>query len=183
MTLTAEKIMSNTFTICNLSTPEGKKFLRRVIRQNDSLGYREAWDVTASPSTDWRLEFARCVKGEIGDEERIVTIRTDLHVRCDYKPGDKESFSDCKPVYLCGCRYLRLDSGHTQTLCHLLLNKKPSVWVKGHAGSASSSQFGISFYDVHVSWEELKHRDVVIGYQTVAVNGRRVCSGSVELEQ
>lgn len=175
-----ETTPATTFTICKLETPEGKKFLRRVIRENESLGWDECWSCRAHTGTDWRLEFTRTIKGEVGDPERTVTVRTDMVVRIDYKAGDKQSFSDSKPVYLIGCTGIWLRGSELSVLCNLLRGTNPRVWVVGSAGSTSSSQHGLSFYDLHVGNKELGG-DVCVGHGTVAVNGRRVCSGTVEI--
>lgn len=178
-----ETVDPSTFQMCNLESPDGKKFLRKVIRDNSRLGYKECWQVRAHTGTNWSLEFKRTVIPEIGESERTITVRTTTVVSVDYKAGDKQSFHDSKPVYLIGCTGIYLSSYHMNTVCAILLHKNVRMWVSGHAGSTSSSQHGISFYDLKMSTAELYGGDVSVGHQTVAVNGRVVCSGSVELQR
>jgi hypothetical protein len=176
-----ETVQPSTFTICHIDTPDGKKFLRKVVRENESLDSSQAWCCRAHTGTNWKLEFRRTIKGEIGDPERTVTVMTDVEVRVDYKAGEKQSFSDSKPVYLIGCTGIWLNSYDLPVLCNLLRQKNCRVWVTGHAGSSSSSQHGLSFYDLQVKTSDLGG-NVHIGNQTVAVNGRQVISGSVEIK-
>ena len=176
-----ETVQPSTFTICHIDTPDGNKFLRKVVRENESLDSREAWCCRAHTGTNWKLEFIRTIKCEIGDPERTVTVMTDVEVRVDYKAGEKQSFSDSKPVYLIGCTGIWLNSYDLPVLCNLLRQKNCRVWVTGHAGSSSSSQHGLSFYDLQVKTSDLGG-NVHIGNQTVAVNGRQVISGSVEIK-
>ena len=175
-----ETVDDTTFRICHLETPEGKKFLKKVVRENQDLDWQECWSVRAHTGTHWKLEFKRTIKGEIGDPERTVTVMTDMEVRVDYQPGEKQSFSDSKAVYLIGCTGINLRGSDLAVLCNLLRHKNPRVWVIGHAGSTSSSQYGLSFYELQVKTDDLGG-NVSIGSHTVAVNGRRVISGSVEI--
>lgn len=178
--MVVETIDPQTFTICKLETPEGKKFLRRVVRENDTLPMFDGWSARAHTGTHWKLEFRKTIKGEIGDPERTITIMTDMEVRVDYKAGDKQSFEDSKSVYLIGCTGIWLRGTELNVVCNLLRQKNPRMWVCGHAGSSASSQHGISFYELRMKTDDLGG-NVSVGHHSVAVNSRRVISGSVEI--
>jgi hypothetical protein len=184
MTTTFERVTerSHTYTPLSSESKEWNRFLKRVIRDNEaSLDWQCNWDLYASLETDWFLEFRRTIKGQIGDPDKLIVVRSDLQVRIDYCPGMSQSFSDSDPVMLAECKSIHISSYDMIVACTLLQNAGPRVWVTGSAGSTSSSKLGLSFYDVQIGWSALRGRYVNLGHQSVAVNGRSVCSGSVSL--
>lgn len=171
---------THTFTVCHIDTPAGKKFLRRVMKDNADSSWDESWGVRCGPHSEWKIEFRRTLKGEIGDPERTVVVMTDYKIPVYYEPGERKSFSDSKPVWLCPCKGIWLNRTDVGVLCSLLLHKDIRISVEGHAGSTSSSEHGISFYYLEAKSPSLGGC-VRFGSETVAVHGRRVCSGSVEI--
>lgn len=171
----------HTFQTFKHNTVEGRKFLKRVIRENENLDYSEQWSVRANPGTDWRLEFRRVFKEELGDPERIVTLMSDVTVWV-YRPETRQSFADSEPVVICGCRYISIHAiRDVAVLCSLMCHDDFRIYAESSSGSTSSSKFGISTYYLEAQTKQL-HGKVRIGNETMAVNGRRVISGSIEIE-
>lgn len=162
-----------------MESKEGKAFLRKVVRDNQRLGWNEEWDVRANASTDWKLRFTRVVKGEIGEADSEIVVDTDLEAG-RAKSGDiRQSFSDCKPVQMATIKGLTLRGADLVTLCGVL-SQGAGINIAAHAGSSSSSQHGLSFYQAELSGEGFK--GLSIGSQAVAVNGQRVICGDVSID-
>lgn len=181
-TLTTEPV-SHTFASISIDSKDGQKFLRRVIRENESLNSDEQWTAHASRETDFTLEFYRRIRGRVGDAEREIRVRTLTQFSLRYKPGN-ESYAGDSPVMLVEC--LRVHFGHTDTstLCYFLKNDGIKLSIEGHRGSTSTSKHGLSFYHVSAHWPALpKYTGITIGSETVAINGRSVMSGSVDLHR
>jgi len=176
----AAVVQASTYTLCKTGTPEGKKFLRKIIRDNSNCRYREDWSVRASLETEWRLEFRRTINGEIGDPEKVITVMTDEKVSVNYQSGDKKSFEDSQAVTILPCRYISLSGSDVKTLCFMMLQDGFRISAEASSGSTSSSKHGISVYTLRVKTQQLCGT-VEIGHHSMAVNGNRVISGSVEI--
>lgn len=183
-TTLAPEPVAHTFNSVDLETRDGKKFLRRVIRENETLSslHSEQWTAHASPETQFTLEFYRRVRGNVGDAEQEIRVRTTTKFSLYYEAGEKQSFYDSDPVILLPCRGVYLGATDTMRLCYFLKEDGVRLSIEGHAGSTSSSKHGIAFYAIHINWKSLPgHGGIQIGSESISVKGIPVCSGSVNL--
>lgn len=181
-TITIEPV-SHTFASVSLETKEGQKFLRRVIRENETLSSDEQWTAHASRETDFTLEFYRRVRGNIGDAEQEIRVRTFTQFSLRYRAGEA-SFAGDNPVMLVDCHRVYFGNGDTSILCYFLKHDGIKLSIEGHRGSTSTSKHGLSFYHVSAHWPALpKYTGITIGHESIAINGRPVMSGSVDLHR
>lgn len=164
-----------------LSSADGIKFLKRVARDNGVLSSDSSWRVYARASDGWRLTFWRTVKGEIGDGEARVTVCTDYVVPiCGRRGSAVTAFSDCQPIIVaepCGFHL----SNDTAGLCAKLLAEGAKLSIECSAGSAHSSEHGLSFYSLSVDLPKFQFATMTLGGDTIAKDGRTLCSGAVDL--
>lgn len=164
-----------------LSSADGVKFLKRVARDNGLLSSDSSWRVCARASDGWKLTFWRTVKGGIGDTEARVTVCTDYVVPITGKRGSAvNSFCDCKPVIVAEPSGFHL-SNDTAGLCAKLLADGGKLSIVCSAGSAHSSEHGLSFYSLSVDLPKFQFATMTIGGDTVAKDGCCLCSGAVDL--
>lgn len=180
----APEPVSHTFASISIDSKEGQKFLRRVIRENESLNSDEQWTAHASRETDFTLEFYRRIRGSVGDAEQEIRVRTSTQFSLRYRPGN-ESYAGDSPVLLVECHRVYFGHTDTSTLCYFLKQHDGiRLSIEGHRGSTSTSKHGLSFYNVSAHWPALpKYTGIMIGQETIAINGRSVMSGSVDLHR
>lgn len=166
-----------------VASPEGKKFLRRVVKDTAKLISDEHWQVRASNATDWRFEFSRIIKAkQIGDADELIVVETDAKVSLpsDQRFGMVQAFSDAEPV----------DVRHpTRVYCNgeswqvaKLLAEGWDFEVHASPGSSSSSQHGLSFYYIYATDKATSYYGMTVGGETVAVRGRPVIRGAVDID-
>jgi hypothetical protein len=176
-----EKAVDSTQRV-ELKTETGKKFLRRVIREQSKLSMGEEWIAYARAADGWELGFWRNVKGKnIGDQESRITVSTDYVVRVDGKTGSQvKSFSDCEPVIVRDPTGLHLSGGNVALLAKTLADGG-RINIEISSGSEHSSRHGLSFYSVALSLPGFQYACVSLGYETIAKDGTTICGGSVDL--
>lgn len=168
-----------TFQTITTGDKEGAAFLRRVVKDAVRLGYSDGWNGYASASTDWRVEFRRTIRGQAGDPDSTVCVRSDIDIRQYGRTGDEvKPFSDAKPVRVPQPRCVGLSSGDTAVLAKLALDGA-TFRVVASAGSTNSADHGLAFYYLEAAWGH--YMDVQIGSQTVAKDGRVLTIGAVSL--
>jgi len=145
------------------------KFLRRVLRE-------DGWDMYARASDDWQITFGRVIKGKPGDPDVDVTVRIKDKVSLVGKWGKQRSFSDSEEVIVPKPDRMWLTYGSVHTAAKFLLEGSHFL-ISGSSGSTNSSQHGLAFVSLQAM---VKTDNVMIGHQSVYVNGRMVCCGSVE---
>ena len=145
------------------------KFLRRVLRE-------EGWSMHARANEDWQITFRRSTKAKTGDPDVDVTVRLKDKISLVGKWGKQRSFSDAEEVFVPKPDRVWLHYGSVQTAAKFLLEGSHFL-IGGSSGSTSSSKHGLAFVSLVAM---VKHDNVMIGYQSVYVNGQMVCCGSVE---
>ena len=161
-----------------LGTKEGKAFLRKVIRDYDRLPYDEGWTLRCNEGTQWRVRFERTVKGELGEPDQSVSVDSDCEIARRGKAGVDDGYGAERPITICEVRHIVFTGCDVAALCSLLLEGAP-LCVVASRGSQASSELGLSFYFVEVCGGDF--RGVRIGGETIAANGRTICSGSVRI--
>ena len=166
-----------------MASAEGKKFLRRVVRDTAKLGSGEGWQVRANPGTDWFFEFSRLVKAkEIGDADELVVIATDAKVSlpAESRLGVVKSFTDAEEVDV--RRPTRVYANGESWQVAKLLAEGWTFEITASAGSTSSSHHGLSFYSLYATDKETSYYGMTVGGETVAVRGRAVVRGAVDID-
>ena len=180
MTTTLEQTETapHTFQTVEIDSTAGRKFLRKIIRDNDTADWSDRWIARASVQTDWRLEFDRTIRGEVGEPDTIIVVRTDVHVRIHGNRGTAvKSFHDAEPVMLPEPARLTITSG-LNDLAWLLSQPGCSISIHVSAGSTHSSHYGLGFYALTVRTKNLT--GVEIG-ETITKDGRTICAGPVDV--
>ena len=176
--------MTTTIQRVELDTKDGKKFLRRVIRDNQTFDWDEEWRIDARPSTEWKLRFYRTQKGELGDGDNDIEVQTEHAVRLpsERETGDVKSFSDSQSVFVPRPLSLLISSCDVATVAQFLLDGY-SLRIEASAGSSNSSEFGLSFIYVLLQKRKPDGRTLTVQLQgdTVAKDGRPICSGAVSV--
>lgn len=173
--------MTVTLQRVELDTKEGKRFLRRVIRENEELRCNEMWSVDACPAQGWKLRFYRTVKGDIGDPDREVEVMTDetVGIPRESECGEVKAFEDSQPVIIPHPTRLWLNMSPVSTLAEHLA-KGGKVRIEASAGSTTSSCSGLAFLTLDLTSRcKTGRTSCVTLSQTVFINGRTVCSGAV----
>lgn len=166
--ITATEVSTNTTHRVDNDTDRAK-FLRRVLREN-------GWSMHARADDDWQITFRRTIKGKPGDPDVDVAVRLNDKISIVGKWGAQKSFSDAAEVIVPKPTRAWLNYGSVQTAAKFLLDGSHFL-ICGSAGSTSSSHHGLAF----VSLEAMVRDDhVMLGHQSVYVNGRMVCCGSAE---
>lgn len=151
------------------SATDRAKFLRRVLRE-------DGWTMRARESEDWQITFTRTIKGKPGDPDVDITVKLVDKISLVGKWGKQQSFSDSLEVIVPKPDRVWLNYGAVQTAAKFLLDGSHFL-VCGSSGSTSSSQHGLAFVSLQAM---VKTDNVMVGYQSVYVNGKMVCCGSVE---
>lgn len=162
----------NTNTTLDLTSADGKKFLKRVGRE---VGQ---WRITASEVTEWELIFIRTIPAKrAGDAETTVRVRTDscIYLRGQY--GSVKSFYDSELVEVPRPRSLTLRDSDVVALAHLLASRHVNLEIVSSPGSTSSSKYGISNHYLQVLADGGRYS---VGYDVTCVNGRVVSSGCID---
>jgi hypothetical protein len=168
---------AHTSQAIDTSTKDGRKFLQKVIRDNNASGWRGGWSAYASGETDWFVEFRRNVEGEIGCPDVWVTVRTSETVRRCGKTGSHRTFSDAEPVTIPEpVRLSSTSNSRTNQIARALLDGH-TVEIEISRGSTNSSQHGIGF--IHLQISQYPAGSVTLD-TTTFVHGKCVCSGSVD---
>lgn len=168
-----------TFQHCEIDTKEGRAFLRRVARDNEKFG-DDRWSCGASPETGWRLTFRRTIRGGLGVPDTYVEVRTDVEVRKSGRTGQVQSFHDSDPVTVFPPARLYVSDTYTGTVAKLLTQRRSRLAIECSAGSTNSSRHGLVFYALTFTSDDLPGA-LTIGGDTVAKDGRIICSGTVEI--
>lgn len=148
---------------------ERAKFLRRVLRE-------DGWSMHARADEEWQITFRRSTKAKTGDPDVDVTVRIVDKISVVGKWGPQRSFSDSDEVIVPKPSRVWLHYGAVQTAAKFLLDGCHFT-ICGSSGSTSSSRHGLAFVSLHAL---VRTDHVMVGYQSVYVNGNMVCCGSVE---
>jgi hypothetical protein len=174
------EIAFHTYQAVDIATKDGRKFLQKVIRDNNAPVGRwgRGWSAYASGETDWKIEFRRNVEGEKGCPDVWVTVRTSETVRRSGKTGSHRTFSDAEPVYIPEpVRMSSTSNSRTNQIARALLDGH-TVEIELSRGSTNSSQHGIGFIHLQIS-QQYPGGSVTLD-TTTFVHGKCVCSGSVD---
>lgn len=169
---------ADTFSTVDLSTRDGKKFLRRV-----EARWREEWQILADDSDGWRIRFWRRVDpASPGDAGATVTVETTETVANYSRPGiDGDAGEYRRPVAVPAPRRVTLTGTAARTAAGLLANGW-RLCIESNRGSVTSSDYGLAFLTLEAyrpgAGERLA-QTVTIG-ETVCVNGAVVCRGPVD---
>lgn len=158
------------------------KFLRKIIRDNETCRYGEGWGMRASDATEWRLKFDRTIKHGIGEPNEEIEVESDIQIRM---PGEREygmiqSFHDSKPVMVVRPSSLHMNGSTLSVLCKLVADGA-KLSITATSGSTSSSHEGLSFYFLEATLPGITYGRVTIGSVTTAKDGRTLCSGAVSI--
>jgi len=184
MSISTVETVSVTVQSVDVETKEGKQFLRRVIRENSRGSWGDGWTGHASPESDWRLELRKTIKGEIGEPEQLVIVRTDVELKPRGKYGEQHEYGDtAEPtVDIPSVRRAYLACSD-MTLAASMLIDGWRLQIDCHRGSQSSKAHGLGFTELtayrilKVGREQYPSANVVIS-SNVSVNGRTVCGGT-----
>lgn len=154
------------------------KFLRKVIRDNESARYGEGWRVRANAATGWKVRFERTVRGETGEPDREVEVQTDFAVTLPGKTGMIQSFTDSKPVMVCSPRQVWVDGSDASIVAKLLADGS-RLSITATSGSTHSSQHGLSFYMLEATFPGVPYGEIQIGHTTTAKDGETLVSGAI----
>lgn len=165
-----------TMTKLEMASPEGIKFLKRVLKLNEN------WAATASPSTDWNLSFSRIVKAkDAGDTDEEVIVRTDVNVGYNKNQFGElyvERDSASEKVYIPNPRYMTIHySGEMMHLCESI-QRGMHLSIECSRGSINSSKLGIGHVYLKARKGDLSF---IIGHETLLQNGRTLESGNVSV--
>lgn len=168
-----------TASVLDLDTKEGKKFLRRVLRNR-----HEEWRLSARESEEWRVLFWRRVPArDAGDRDGYVSVPTDIFVKQYGNTGHGvKPFDDARPVTVPKCTSVTLHEWDVRTVAKLLLDGPWGFEVSHSAGSTSSSQYGLAFIRLSLhqrtggDWHEVQ-----IGSESVFIHGSRIVAGSCDV--
>lgn len=167
---------------------EWKKFMRRVIRDNEKFDHKESWKIEADErNTSQKVTFYRyCKPAQIGDPEVRITIDTDmpLSMRCSRAFsggwGEGKPFDDAKPVYLPKPRGFMVTSSYDVSTIADAMSRGWRLKVSGERGSTNSSEYGLGFYRLNLVSRHGNFSEVTVD-STVTINGRVVIAGSVRV--
>jgi len=122
--------MTTTTQRTELGSKEGKKFLRRIVRENDKFNWDEEWRAHAASDTDWQLRFYRTQKGEVGDADAEIEVQTDASIGLPGKRslGDVLSFDDAEPVYIASPKRLHLSGRDAATVAQFIADGYTMGW-------------------------------------------------------
>lgn len=152
------------------SDKDRARFLRRVLRES-------GWILRASASDDWQICFNRTIKAKHpGDADIEVHVRLKDKITPAGKWGNQRSFHDSDEVIVPKPNRCWLHYSNVETAARFLLKNCPFM-ICGSAGSTSSSKHGLAFISVQAIFGT---DHVMVGDQSVYINGRMVCCGSVE---
>jgi len=152
------------------SDTDRAKFLRRVLRE-------DGWRISAREEDGWQIVFTRTIKAKLAGVANVeITVRLKDKIKPTGKWGKQRSFYDSDEVIVPKPTRCWLHYSSVETAVRFLL-KDCHFMICGSAGSTSSSKHGLAF----VSVQAIFGKDhVIVGDQSVYVNGRMVCCGSVE---
>ena len=172
--------MSITLQTIAIDSKEGRRFLRRVMR--DAHETEEQWAVTASPETEWRFKFFRTEKGRIGDPDRLIEVMTDelCKTPSDRSLGFRKPFGDAQPVPVCRPVKVWFRGSTAMAFAKLLLDGA-RFEITASAGSSHSSQHGLAFYSLAANLPDIRYDSLSLGGQTVTKDGYVVISGAVHV--
>lgn len=168
---------TDTITRLDLSTPEGKRFLRRVATRPG-----EDWHFRAEASDGWRVNFWRRAKPEAaGDSEVNITVDTDETILVQGRTGLVKSFSDSSEVIVPSARRAHAWGVDCRTIAALLAEGW-KLEVYHNSGSTSSSHHGLAFLSLQM------YRRTKTGEQAVTIgdstfkDGQQIISGPVSVD-
>ena len=175
--------MTTTMQRIELDSKDGKKFLRRIVRDNDKVNWDEEWRAHAASDTEWKLRFYRTQKGEIGDADAEIEVQTGETIGLPGKRsiGNVLSFDDAEPVYVAPPKRLHLSGRDAATVAQFIADGY-TIKIEASAGSSNSSRHGLAFYYVLMT---KRHADtgryvtVQLYDHTVTKDGQVLCSGNV----
>lgn len=177
--------LTDTHASLDADSPAGAKFLRRVIRDNASLGWSEGWraHVTKEPQGWSVVRFSRRVKpAEVGDPETLVEVSvrgigiygTGVGHRAPVTHEDHGH-----TVYVRCPHRLHLDGGELVAFCRAALQGM-RFYIWAGPGSPNTSELGLSFYYLSAEDSDRSY-SFGIGAQTIATNDRLLTRGPVDV--
>jgi hypothetical protein len=165
---------TNTRQILSLDTKDGKRFLRKVIRDNEQASWNQGWIIRARREDGWRLSFDRTIAGKVGQPDLNVSVVTDYRIPSRGKWGAHSSFSDDKPVTIHEPNYLTATTHRTNSMAFFIAEGW-RLELCTNRGSTNSSRHGIGFIELQ-AYKNHYLAPVTID-QTTVINGQVVCSG------
>ena len=158
----------------DVATPEGKKFLKKILKQDD-------WKIRiAHTAGKWQsVRAVRTVRGQLGEPDARVDVQlSGIEVMQCGRPGSQQSFSDSKPVDVVQpTRVCLTGSGEVRAFIECAINGA-RFRVSCSSGSTNSSEYGLSFYSLDADFGTY---DFGIGGETIAMNGRTLVCGAVDI--
>ena len=170
-----------TYDRCQVETKEGKAFLRKVARESLNLNWSDNWHAMAGASTEWRLQFRRTIKGELGEPSATVKVTTDVVIRRSGKTGLVKSFHDSKEVMVLTPRVVYLD-GQTAGMVAKMILEGYSFCIETSAGSTTSSFEGLAFYSIAATRPDFSCGSLYVGGETVTKDGRCIIRSAVTVD-
>lgn len=156
---------------------QGKSLLRSIVRCSEL--YPHSWALRASKAGLWRIRFERCVRGKSGQPDSYCTAVLDSKVIQHGRVGWVRPFDDASEVVVPECQSIFLAHDDCKLAAQFLLDGW-TLAVVASCGSTSSSAHGISTLSLHAYPPFLVGTSVVIGGQTLVVNGHRVICGACD---
>lgn len=162
------------------------RFLGRVMQDNDQQPFRYRWNavsyVHTSPDEDdsLRLEFRRLVRGETGQADCEVRVKTNIPISVYGVSGDRGENSAGAPL-LC-VKGIWVESYTTPMLAWLLLqHDELSLGVTADHGSQHCQAAGLHFYALRVYRPNVGSFQV--GEATIMQGNQILCAGAVQVRR
>jgi hypothetical protein len=169
--------IADTRQFASLDTPEGKKLIAKLLRDIDKP--RTSVHIRADRSTDWKVIISKTIKGELGDPDTEVTIRTDTKISVyDNEYGHFASGSDSQPVTIPYPQYVSLSYSDVRTFLEFVRDG----WcfrVSASRGSITSSKHNMGFMSLE-AYHRNGNQSITIGYTSVFIDGNHVIRGTVD---
>ena len=177
--------LTDTHAALEADSPAGAKFLRRVIRENATLGWSEGWRAhcTKEPNGWGSVRFSRRVKpAEVGDPETLVEVTVSGIGIYGHGIGHRAPITheDHGHSVFVRCPHrLHLDGRDLVAFCRAALQDM-RFYIWAGPGSPNTSELGLSFYYLSAEDKERSY-SFGIGAQTIATNDRVLMRGPVDI--
>lgn len=154
-----------------IATKDGKKFLRKVMRE-------DGWDCYARKAEGWTLTFRKEIKAkQVGDPDSQILVETDCILGERGNTGRTQAFHDAEPVDVPAATRMRLSTGDTSLMAKLLMADMKPV-ISYSAGSVHSSRHGLAFVSLRMT-DRLTYGGVSFG-ETIYKDGQVLTIGPAE---
>lgn len=160
---------------------DGKAFLNKVIRECKSSSRR--WEVSADTTdpAQWKAIFTCTIKGNTGDPDVDVRVRTDITIRVIQSQFNKvhKEGSGYTDVVVPPVKGLDISYSDVIHFCDCVI-AGCSFSIDCSCGSQSSSAHGIVMLGLRAH-NHKRGYSVRVGHDTWVVQGDQVCFGSVRV--